>query len=85
MTGHNTNEGLFFTAETIKTAQDIKDALRDALPSLSNSSIDSALDEYYPVSQFQDVTQQVRELIRSHVTFSIESRRLGSDSCMRSG
>ncbi|TID13906.1 carboxylesterase family protein-like protein [Venturia nashicola] len=58
MIGHNTNEGLYLVPETIKTARNVKNALRDAFPALSNSSIDSAVHTYYPISQFQDITEQ---------------------------
>lgn len=63
MTGHNTNEGLSFIAERVRTAQNLKDSLRDTLPTLNNISIDSAVDEYYPISRFRDVTEQVSEII----------------------
>lgn len=58
MTGHNTMEGVYFIAESVETAQDIKTALQDALPTLRNSSIDAVLNTYYPISSFRDVTDQ---------------------------
>jgi carboxylesterase type B len=68
MVGHNANEGLLFTSPTLKTDQDIKNALKIALPSINNATLDYVLDVLYPAAAFRDTTQRAA-LIQAELGF----------------
>lgn len=56
MVGHNADEGLLFTSPYILNDTDIKNALRVALPTLSNATVDYIVDTLYPESEYKDIT-----------------------------